>query len=294
MFKHSLLSFFTLTLLFILTNALSADPSQCTCFRTSQSDIFTNHKRLYLTGDKAKESSDTFFRGLTAPSYGGTGTTNPNTMSASNVNFTKDYLELKTWNVGGKQHSTGLESIPANILYGSFRARFSVTGSPGGVAGFFTFKEGGKDECDIEILTDEAHNTIRYANHGGDHPNIAYNGTYDWTQFLTHRFDWTSKASTFWVNGKKVHEMNTGMPTQPSTLSLNMWSSGPGWGGNMAPGGEARMRIKWIDAFYNVSGETGAPKGKKAVDQYGGQNAQPGAGLAGCKVLCDVVESSKT
>ena len=186
-------------------------------------------------------------------------------MRKENCQFKADHLELLTNKKNGQQYSTSVESKDGHkVFYGSFRARFSVTGSAGGVAGFFTFLDGGQNEADIEILTNEPKSQIHYTNHltdGGPNPTLQPNvNGLDWSQYRTHRFDWTNKATTFFLDDKQTGKLDKGMPTKESTLIMNMWSSGPKWGGVMKDGEQAIMSVQWMQAFYNQSATAGSKK----------------------------------
>lgn len=248
------------TLLALLPQALAV----CQCFKIASGEVFT--ERQILDFREGKPSNfDTFFAPLNTP-YAGE--TVQNQMTSDNVIFHPDHLELVTKKKLGVQTSADIESL-SELHYGSFRARFSVTGSPGAVAGFFTYKESGdENEQDIEILTNEAHNQIHYVNHGGGEENPNFNATMDadWTQFSTHRFDWTPTASHFFVDDwSKPKTLTEGMPTLDSALILNMWSSGQGWGGEMEEGGSASMKVQWIQVYHNLrAGGSGATNEKRS------------------------------
>lgn len=183
-------------------------------------------------------------------------------MSNSQVAFARDHLALLAKRKDGQQYSGSLESRDT-VHYGSFRARYAIkasgTGGQGAVSGFFTFKAGGDNELDIEILTSEPKTRAHYSTHveggeGGGNPTFVKDFPFGWDQMLTHRFDWEPDVVRFWVEDRWMGDLRKGVPQSPSTLCLNMWSSGEQtWGGSMAEGGEARMEIRWVQGFYNTT-----------------------------------------
>ena len=181
-------------------------------------------------------------------------------MSKSQVSFVGDHLTLLANVKNGQQYSASIESIDT-VHYGSFRARYAIraggAGGGGAVSGFFTYKSGGSNELDIEILTSDSKNTAHYSTHiagreGGGNPYFEGNLGTTWDEMRTHRFDWEDDVVKFWVNTKAMGDLRQGVPQSPSILCLNMWSSGePTWGGSMKEGGEARMKVEFVQGFYN-------------------------------------------
>jgi len=294
----------------------------CDCYITDTGDYFTNHEFFDFRNGRPA-SFDSLFRILDTGTYSGGGSVNnvmtpanvvhsmspslmqhcsnhhsksskipnnstPATTSTALTNNPTDpagHLSLITKNTAGTQTSANLE-FKQPVFHGSFRALFSVTGSPGGVAGFFTFGAGGSSEQDIEILTSEAHTQVHYTTHQpGPHPslNVSLPANADWTNYVTHRLDWIVGLASFNANNGVTQHITQAVPTIPITFSINMWSAGEGWGGVMVPGGEARMNIQWIEAFYNTSGPT-AQYAKR--DGRGRQYTRRQAGA--CAHVCHV------
>ena len=88
-------------------------------------------------------------------------------------------------------------------------------------------------ESDIEILTRDATNLIRYTNQpsavdGRDVPEAETDPTLPdgavWTNWNTHRLDWTPDISAWYVNDVFLANKSYGVPQLPSTLVLNMVS----------------------------------------------------------------------
>ncbi|KAL9101429.1 MAG: hypothetical protein Q9163_003301 [Psora crenata] len=120
----------------------------CDCYRTDTGDYYANHEFIDF------RNFEQVFDKLEVPSYHGN-----NYMTRQNVIRHPDHLQLLTHN-NGSQFSAEIDSKEP-VLYGSFRAEFQVTGEPGGVAGFFLYRDGGSNEQDIEILTNEATDQIQ-------------------------------------------------------------------------------------------------------------------------------------
>lgn len=163
-----------------------------------------------------------------------------------------------------------------NILYASARIRMRVSGAPGACAGVF-FYQNDHNESDIEILTRDDPSVIRYSNQpvldDDGEPIPGASAAIDlnndstianlekrdadavrWDEWHTHRLDWVSGLSTWYIDGVKIHEKTYGVPTVPSLFMMNMWGDGGQWTGEMEPEEEARMEVEWVEMVFNVSG----------------------------------------
>ncbi|OJJ43609.1 hypothetical protein ASPZODRAFT_161507 [Penicilliopsis zonata CBS 506.65] len=172
------------------------------------------------------------------------------------------HLTLRTYRHPGFSSTAEMEHQEREIWHASLRVRARVTGSPGAVAGIFTYRDD-STESDIEILTRDRVDHIRYTNqptvdrHG--HP-IADASTemtlppgVQWSQWHTHRLDWTDAISSWYLDDQLLLTKAYGTPKAPSHFIINLWSNGGYWSGNMAVGGAAYMEIEWIEMFYNTS-----------------------------------------
>ncbi|CCX08486.1 concanavalin A-like lectin/glucanase domain-containing protein [Pyronema domesticum] len=208
----------------------------------------------------------------------------------------KTKLVLRTKRFGDWQSSAEVENKQKNLLYATTRFRARVKGASGAVAGLFYFRNN-QNESDIEILTRDQPSKIRYSNQ----PVLDKNGneikdastlvdlnslaqvdgtaltdkrsTVSWEDWHTHRIDWVAGKSSWYVDGKLVLEKTYSVPTIPSYLTLNMWSDGGMWSGEMKPGHEAKLEIEWIEMAYNTT-DTTPTRRKRAVTQLD------------CKVTC--------
>lgn len=71
------------------------------------------------------------------------------------------YVTLRTTRLEDFQSAAEVENLQKNMLHASMRIYGRVRGAKGAVAGFFTFADD-DNETDVEILTSDSENTIRY------------------------------------------------------------------------------------------------------------------------------------
>lgn len=171
-------------------------------------------------------------------------------------------LVLRTHRNNGFSSTGEVESTQKNVFHASIRLHARVQGASGAVAGMFTYLNDSQ-ESDIEILTRDPTNLIRYTNQPDEKDGLTVkqsevdptlpDGT-DWTDWNTHRLDWTPDVSAWYVNDVFVASNTYGIPSLPSYLTLNMWSNGASWSGNMTIGEAAYLEIQWIEMVFNTSG----------------------------------------
>ncbi|KAL2823724.1 concanavalin A-like lectin/glucanase domain-containing protein [Aspergillus cavernicola] len=158
--------------------------------------------------------------------------------------------------------SAEVESKVSNIFHASIRVRARVRGDAGACAGIFTYYDD-DNESDIEILTRDPTNHIRYTNQpgldedGNEIPGASTDavmgGGAVWTDWNDYRLDWTADLSVWYLNGKLAHIKTYGIPSNPSTFILNMWGNGGVWTGDMDIGSAAYLDIEWIEILYNTA-----------------------------------------
>ncbi|KAI5804955.1 concanavalin A-like lectin/glucanase domain-containing protein [Geopyxis carbonaria] len=213
-------------------------------------------------------------------------------------------LVLRTKRWGAYQASAEVENLQKNLMYASIRFRARVVGDSGAVAGMFLYRNGA-NESDIEILTRDNPDEIRYSNQpvldddGNEikdasttvnmNTDAQIDGTVSldkrdqikWSDWHTHRLDWTANATTWYVDGRQLHSKTYGVPTVSSYVVLNMWSDGGEWSGKMDDGGEARLELGWVEMVYNTSGpiDDGDDGGPQKLRRRDG---------GGCKTVCNV------
>jgi hypothetical protein len=210
----------------------------------------------------------------------------------SNNPFT--YLSLRTTRGGDFQSAAEIENLQKNVKHVSMRMSARVVGDKGAVAGFFTFYDD-DNESDIEILTSDPADVIRYTNQ----PSVDKDGNEvaassqrkaklpTWDEWQTHRIDWLDKNSYWFLNQKQVAASSYSVPRKPSFLVLNMWSDGGSWSGNMTDGGSAEFQIQWIEMTFNTSGKVEGstspnPNDKRSVELLGKRKEE------NCKVVCKI------
>jgi hypothetical protein len=192
------------------------------------------------------------------------------------------YLALRTSREEGYQSAGEMENEQKNLMHVSMRMHGRVLGDKGAVAGFFTFIDD-NNESDIEILTRDPIDTIRYTNQpsvGKDGNEVAQASIMStdlpsWEDWQTHRIDWLPKNSFWYLNGKQVAANTYSVPRKQSYMVLNMWSDGGEWSGNMTEGGSAEFHVQWIEMTFNTSGP------------YHGKNQKRKASK-GCEVVCKI------
>lgn len=206
------------------------------------------------------------------------------------------YLALRTVRLEDFQSSAEVENEQKNLMHASLRVKARVVGDKGAVAGFFTFYDD-NNESDIEILTDDPVDMIRYTNQpsvddsGNAIPQSSLNPSNlpSWDTWRTHRIDWLAMRSFWYLDGVEVANNTYSVPRKPSGLVMNMWSDGGEWSGNMSVGGSAEYHVQWIELVFNTSGPVEGPGGG---GRYRKREEEPAAmekrKSKGCQVVCRV------
>jgi hypothetical protein len=207
----------------------------------------------------------------------------------SNNPFT--YLSLRTTRLDEFQTTSEMESLQKNLMHTSMRMSGRVIGAKGAVAGFFTYFDD-DNESDIEILTNDPTDVIRYTNQPSvdedgnqvEASSLERNKLPSWDKWQTHRIDWLDKNSYWYLNGDQTAANSYGIPKKPSGLIVNMWSDGGEWSGNMTVGESAEFQIQWIEMAFNTSGPVEGPADKpqkRGLDTLEKRED-------GCKVVCKI------
>ncbi len=185
------------------------------------------------------------------------------------------YLTLRTSRTKDYQTAAELENMQKNVMHVSMRMYARVVGAKGAVAGFFTYFDD-DNECDIEILTDDPTNEIRYTNqpsvdkHGNviEKASVAPTNLPAWDQWQLHRIDWLPKETVWYINSQQVAANSYNVPQKPSFMMMNMWSDGGVWSGNMTVGDSAELQIQWIDITFNTSGPYQGANHKRDLEHW--------------------------
>ncbi|CAI7674768.1 unnamed protein product [Penicillium discolor] len=131
----------------------------------------------------------------------------------------------------------------------------------GACAGIFTYHDQ-TCESDIEILTRDPAYRVHYANQPdynftADHEIPGASTIADipipWTMWSTHRLDWLSDMSRWYVNNEMQDAKSYRVPDLESMIILNLWSDGGLWTGDMRIGDSIYLGIEYIELIYNRS-----------------------------------------
>jgi hypothetical protein len=214
----------------------------------------------------------------------------PMTNSPANIYLAKEkdasYIALRTSREEDFQSAAEMESSQQNVMHLSMRMSGRVIGSKGAVAGFFTYVND-DNESDIEILTNDPVDTIRYTNQpavGKDGNSVAEASVQgsdlpSWEDWQTHRIDWLPKNSYWYLNNKQVAANTYSVPRKPSYMVLNMWSDGGTWSGNMTVDDSAEFHVQWIEMTFNTSGPYDGGNGNGRVKR---------SKKKGCETVCKI------
>lgn len=162
-------------------------------------------------------------------------------------------------------HVSQPESVPSgnnqSVAFNETARLKEAKPHPGACIGIFTYRAH-NCESDIEILTKDPPYRVHYANQ----PD--YDAVKDamipgastiadlpvhWTTWSTHRLDWLSDISRWWVDNKPQDAKTYRVPDQPSRLVVNLWSDGGIWTGDMRYGQSVLLAIDYIELAYNIS-----------------------------------------
>lgn len=151
-----------------------------------------------------------------------------------------------------------------NVTHASIRVLARVNGAAGAVAGFFTYHDDDA-ESDIEILTRDPDRYVHFSNQpttGSSRvaiPGSTYNVSIaahgqraDWN---VYRLDWLPEQCAWYINGVQSATTKVNVPGASSMITLNMWSNGAAWAGNMKEGDEAFLQVQWIEMVFNTSSQ---------------------------------------
>lgn len=201
------------------------------------------------------------------------------------------WLTLRTQRLERFQSAAELESASAEYKHLSLRMRARTVGARGAITAMFTYRGGDTladvQESDLEIRTSDPRNLVHYTNQpaytdDGDviadaTRNVTLPGGKDWTEWATHRMDWTPGKTTWYVDDVPVAQIVFQAPRDESNIILNAWSDGGGWTGNMSVSDAAYLQVQWVEVVYN---NTAAETAERRRD---------GQGL--CENVCSIDET---
>ncbi|KAJ5101977.1 hypothetical protein NUU61_004199 [Penicillium alfredii] len=156
----------------------------------------------------------------------------------------------------------------------------------GACAGIFTYHSF-NCESDIEILTSDPSNRVHYANQPDYDPakddmipgaSTVVDMPVAWTSWATHRLDWLSDQSRWYVDNKLQESKSYRVPNRQSMVVINLWSDGGVWTGDMKLGDSIYMGIEYIELAYNLTTDRSNRLGIPSSQLHGGHQ-QPLANL---------------
>ncbi|EMC97835.1 glycoside hydrolase family 16 protein, partial [Baudoinia panamericana UAMH 10762] len=160
-----------------------------------------------------------------------------------------------------------------DILYGTFRASIQFSSVPGTCGAFF-FYHNDSQEIDMEVLSQQQQSAR--VNSNGTHPinlvnqspvsvtqgyndvgtvgfvpyNLPFDPTEGWHEY---RFDWLPDRIDKFADGAWLTTFTEDVPNRAGGVHLSHWSNGdPGWSGG-PPGGDAVVRVRWVEAYFNTT-----------------------------------------
>lgn len=176
------------------------------------------------------------------------------------------FMTMRSSRLDDFQTAAEFESVN-KADHASMRMLAKTHGSSGACTSIFTYlgAEQLKDvqEADIEMLTRESSQFIHYTNQpsyledgstvDGASANVTLPDGMRWSDWTTHRLDWTPGRTTYSANGIETHTQTFQAPRDPSQIILNTWSDGGVWTEQMPKGGEAYQNVQWVELLYDVT-----------------------------------------
>jgi beta-glucanase (GH16 family) len=170
--------------------------------------------------------------------------------SAQNVSVAGGILTLKlsASPPGTKPVCAEIASKRSDFRYGSYRASIRTSHVPGGVVGWFVYRDSPLNEIDVEMLTKDnrdLHFTLHHVQTDVDYKlvKLDFDPADD---FHEYRFDWHPGSVDYFVDGKPAGSLTKQVPDQDAAMMLNHWSGNiAGWGGP-APTQDMYMDVDWV------------------------------------------------
>jgi beta-glucanase (GH16 family) len=241
----------------ILATLHSVVSAVCECgYRTDTGDIWQ-----YALLTDFNSFTDASFRN--SPDWAISTDSHPATANiqytTSNVKIVNSKLQLtcSAYNSATMTCNAGqILSKRNDVLYGSFRATFSITGGAGAVGALFVY--GNDDnEVDIEVVTRDPPQYVQYTNQQGPNKNHTLPNGALRTSSLHYRFDSTNTASRFYVNGVLGETITDHIPKIGGSIYMNMWANGGSWPGP-PPTSDVILTVDSLYAYFNTSNAVNA------------------------------------
>lgn len=148
--------------------------------------------------------------------------------------------------------SAGVHTRRSDILYGSFRATFSISGRGQGVVGSLFFYANDTTEIDIELLTRDVPRNIHLTNQPHASSEVYMPDGLMRTDANNYRFDWVSGSTKFYINNVLSDTKTIDVPETNGTINLNSWG-GSDFAGTVPPASDVTMSISGIQLYFNTS-----------------------------------------
>lgn len=272
----------------LLSAVLGLAEAACECgYQTNTGEVWqfaitTNFSSITNFSDSADWSIISDLRG--------TSNTQPIAINytASNVNLTNDHLLLTCSAYDASRDtavaSAEIETKRSDIRYGSFRAKYTVSGGSGAVGALF-FYANDTQEVDIEFLTRDDIRDIRFTNQPDATTTVYLPDNYVRTDPHTYRLDWNDGQTTFYVDDILSNNFTTDIPTLEGSVYMNMWANGGPFAGATPPATDAVLNVSNIELYFNTSSTVTAASWKSTCAS---------SKTAACQVDSEAVQSNKT
>jgi len=180
---------------------------------------------------------------------------------AGNVSAQDKALRLTLSDKGALKRKWSCGEIQTKALYsyGRYEARMKTAAGSGLNTAFFTYigpPQGvpEHDEIDFEFLGKDSKTVqLNYYRKGqGGHEHIVDLGFDASEDFHDYAFDWLPEKIIWYIDGKQVHETQTGatdIPVNPSKIYLSLWSNAPSinkWMGPFTYNGPYTADYEWV------------------------------------------------
>ncbi len=185
------------------------------------------------------------------------GSTHPYSINytTANVDIVNKALQLTcsaSYDVSTVIASAQIQTKRDDILYGSFRAKFSVNGGRGAVGALF-FYASDEHEIDIELLTRDNPRNIHFTNQPSSTSDMYMPDRLGQSMENTYRFDWNAAETTFFVDDILSDTKTSDVPSVNGSVYMNMWANGGAFSGKATPSSNVIMSISQIELYFNTS-----------------------------------------
>lgn len=176
--------------------------------------------------------------------------------TSENVNIVNQTLELTCSaydsSVSDSIRSAQIHTSRTDIQYGSFRATFQVVGTSQGAISALFFYANDTTEVDIELLTRDNPNSVRFTNQPDSTSQVIMPDGLTRNTTNDYRFDWSSESTTFYINNVLSDTKTEDVPRTNGSIFLNSWG-GSSFAGDVPPKSDVTMAVSGIQLYFNTS-----------------------------------------